>query len=50
MLSDEKCKKILNKEKKKYTDLEVKKIKKLLYELAEIEYENHKLNRCGNNK
>ena len=44
MLSDEKCKKILNKRERKYTDDEVKKLKKRLYEIAQIEKENYRRN------
>lgn len=39
MLSIERCKKILNKGDRKYTDSEVKEIRELLYKLAHTEYE-----------
>ena len=42
MLSLEKCKKILNNGKKKYTDEEVKQIREYLTMLAEIQIENEK--------
>ena len=40
MLSLDICKKILNKENKKYNDEEVKLIREFLYQLAELELEN----------
>ena len=40
MLSLEKCKKILNNGKRKYTDEDVKQIREYLYMLAELQYEN----------
>ena len=40
MLSLEKCKKILNNGKRKYTDEEVKQIREYLYLLAEFQIEN----------
>ena len=42
MLSLEKCKKILNNGKMKYTDEEVKQIREYLTMLAEIQIENEK--------
>jgi len=44
MLSIEKCKKILNKKEKKYTDEQIKKLRNFLYILAEIDYNNFKEN------
>ena len=39
----EKCKKILEKNGETYTSEEVEKIKKLLYDLADLEFDNYKL-------
>ena len=41
MLSLEKCKKILNKNGKKYTDDQVEKIREFLYTMAMIEYRRY---------
>jgi hypothetical protein len=40
MLSLERCKKILNNGKRKYTDEEVKQIRDYLYMIAELQLEN----------
>jgi hypothetical protein len=40
MLSLERCKKILNNGKRKYTDEEVKQIRDYLYMIAELQFEN----------
>jgi len=45
MLSIEKCTQILNANGKKYTEQEVKAIRQLLYDLAQIEYQLSKQNR-----
>lgn len=42
MLSNEKCKKILNRVEVKYNDEEVKKIREFLYKLGEIGYAEFK--------
>jgi hypothetical protein len=42
MLSNEKCRAILNSGDKKYSDEEVKSIKEFLYKIAIIEYEQGK--------
>jgi len=42
MLSLEQCKKILNKNGRKYNEEEIKKIRAILYKLAGIEYDNFK--------
>lgn len=41
MISNKRCRELLdaNKDKKKYSDLEIKLIKEKLYQLAQIEYE-----------
>jgi hypothetical protein len=40
-LSFEKCKEILNKNGKKYTEAEVEQIRQFLCQMAEIDYENY---------
>ena len=42
MLSLELCKAILNKEKQKYTNEEVRELRDFLYFLAELQLENNK--------
>lgn len=52
MLSIESCEKILNAQKDKYTKEEIKIIRNILYQLADIEYKNSKYivnEREGNN-
>ena len=44
MLSIEKCNKILNKKKQKYSQEEIKQIRKTLYQVAEIIYESKLMN------
>jgi hypothetical protein len=44
MLSIEKCNKILNKKKQKYSQQEIKQIIKTLYQVAEIIYESKLMN------
>ena len=44
MLSIKKCKGILNNTDRTYTDEQVKKIRQILYQLAEIDYNNYKEN------
>jgi hypothetical protein len=39
MLSNERCKEILNKKEKKYTDEQVQQIKDVLYQLAKADVE-----------
>jgi hypothetical protein len=52
MLKVEECKKVLNKNSKKFTDEQIKQIRDLLYALATIEYEAFKKNnhepKCDN--
>ncbi len=43
MITLEKCKKELNHDERKYTDTQVREIKNMLYEFAEIELNNSKL-------
>lgn len=43
MLTLEQCKKILSKGDRKYTNEEITKLRSLLYELAEIEYQQKKV-------
>lgn len=45
MLPLETCAKILNNEKKKYSNEEVKQIRDFLYKCAELELENNKINK-----
>ena len=40
MVTLELCKKILNSGKRKYTDIEIKKIREVLYRLAELQIES----------
>ncbi|HEX7847102.1 MAG TPA: hypothetical protein VF476_14980, partial [Chitinophagaceae bacterium] len=42
MISIEKCKKVLEKNGKKYTAEEIQRIRELLYKLATIEYQEYK--------
>ena len=42
MVTLELCKKILNSEKRKYTDIEIKEIREILYRLAELQIESEK--------
>ena len=44
MLSIKKCNKILNKKKQKYSQEEIKQIRKTLYQVAEIIYESKLMN------
>ncbi len=48
MPNKEECKKILEKNGEKYTKDEVDKIRKLLYELADIEFANYNLKSKSN--
>ena len=49
MLSNTKCKKILNKNGVLYTDEEVILIKETLYKLAEIMLRDYKIKNCNSN-
>lgn len=40
MLNLERCKELLNKRKRKYNDEEIKFIREILYQFAELELEN----------
>ena len=42
MIKFEVCKKVLNQKEKKFTDEQVRKIRDLLYQIAEIEFLNFK--------
>ena len=44
MLSIEKCSKILNNKKQKYSQEEIKQIRKILYQVAEIMYKSKQMN------
>lgn len=44
MPSIEQCKRILESNEKKYSDKQVKAIRQILYQLAEIDYNNYKEN------
>ena len=48
MLSNERCKQILNQKEKKYSDQEIQFIKDILYQLAKADIELFKRLRNGN--
>ena len=50
MLSLETCKKILQETGKKYTDVEVKQIRILLYKLGNLDYQLFTSNKLNNDK
>ena len=50
MVTLELCKKILNSGKRKYTDIEIKEIREVLYRLAELQIESEKEKKIINKK
>jgi hypothetical protein len=49
MLSDEECKKILNRNGNNYTDEQIRNIKELLWSLAQIEIKTLEINNSNEN-